>query len=58
MIYKYRNVPRIGDHICYISDLRKIKKNYPKWEIKGEIFNPHGQKLFLDNFYLDLYRRK
>ena len=34
MIYKYRNVPRIGGHICYISDLRKIKKHYPKWEIK------------------------
>ena len=33
MIYKYRNVPS-GDHICYISDLRKIKKHYPKWEIK------------------------
>jgi hypothetical protein len=37
----------------------KIPKGIqPNWEIKGEIFNPHGQKVFLDNFYLDLYRRK
>ena len=25
---KYINEPRIGDHICYYSDLRKIKADY------------------------------
>jgi len=25
---------RIGDHICYYSDLRKIRDHYPNWEIK------------------------
>lgn len=25
--------PRICDHICYISDLTKIKRYYPRWEI-------------------------
>jgi CDP-paratose 2-epimerase len=24
---------RIGDHICYISDLRKLQSEYPKWNI-------------------------
>jgi CDP-paratose 2-epimerase len=24
---------RIGDHICYYSDLRKIRSHYPKWEV-------------------------
>jgi CDP-paratose 2-epimerase len=24
---------RIGDHICYYSDLRKMKAHYPKWDI-------------------------
>lgn len=24
---------RIGDHICYISDLRKLKSHFPEWQI-------------------------
>jgi CDP-paratose 2-epimerase len=24
---------RIGDHICYYSDLRKMKSHYPGWDI-------------------------
>ena len=31
--YKYLPQNRIGDHICYYSDLSKIKKHYPKWKI-------------------------
>ena len=31
--YKYINNNRIGDHICYYSDLSKIKSHYPKWKI-------------------------
>jgi CDP-paratose 2-epimerase len=32
---KWRYVPenRIGDHICYYSDLRKMKAHYPAWNI-------------------------
>lgn len=48
MIYDYRKQSRIGDHICYVSDLSKIKKHYPKWKIKKnldiifeEIFNKY-----------------
>ncbi len=28
------NENRIGDHICYISDLSKFKKDYPNWNIQ------------------------
>jgi CDP-paratose 2-epimerase len=29
----YRDEPRTGDHICYYTDLRKLKRFYPKWKI-------------------------
>jgi CDP-paratose 2-epimerase len=31
--YTYVDENRIGDHICYYSDLRKMKQHYPSWEI-------------------------
>jgi CDP-paratose 2-epimerase len=31
--YTYVDQNRIGDHICYYSDLRKMKQHYPKWTI-------------------------
>lgn len=33
MLYKYDDTNRIGDHICYYSDLRKMKAHYPNWDI-------------------------
>ena len=33
MIYEYSDSHREGDHICYYSDLRKIKAHYPAWDI-------------------------
>jgi CDP-paratose 2-epimerase len=33
MIYEYIDENRIGDHICYYSDLSKIKEHYPKFGI-------------------------
>jgi CDP-paratose 2-epimerase len=33
MIYEYLDQNRAGDHICYISDLRKMKEHYPGWAI-------------------------
>jgi CDP-paratose 2-epimerase len=33
MKYKYDETNRIGDHICYYSDLRKMKDHYPDWDI-------------------------
>jgi CDP-paratose 2-epimerase len=31
--YTYVQQNRIGDHICYYSDLRKTKSHYPNWSI-------------------------
>jgi len=31
--YKHNIQNRVGDHICYYSNLSKIKKDYPKWKI-------------------------
>lgn len=33
MRYEYVDKNREGDHICYISDLTKIKEHYPTWDI-------------------------
>jgi CDP-paratose 2-epimerase len=31
--YEYIDKNREGDHICYYSDLRKMKEHYPAWNI-------------------------
>lgn len=33
MISSYVETNRIGDHICYYSDLRKMREHYPNWDI-------------------------
>ena len=33
MNYQYLDENRIGDHICYYSDLRKIQSHFPDWNI-------------------------
>jgi CDP-paratose 2-epimerase len=33
MKWRYVDENRIGDHICYYSDLRKMKAHYPAWDI-------------------------
>jgi CDP-paratose 2-epimerase len=33
MVYEYADKNREGDHICYISNLSKMKSHYPKWTI-------------------------
>jgi CDP-paratose 2-epimerase len=32
-VYTYVDQNRIGDHICYYSDLRKMHAHYPAWDI-------------------------
>jgi CDP-paratose 2-epimerase len=32
-VYSYVNENRIGDHICYISNLDKMRQHYPNWDI-------------------------
>ncbi len=33
MRYSYVDENRIGDHICYYSDLSKMREHYPAWDI-------------------------
>jgi CDP-paratose 2-epimerase len=33
MTFQYQEKNRDGDHICYYSDLRKIRNHYPNWDI-------------------------
>jgi CDP-paratose 2-epimerase len=33
MQWQYVDENRIGDHICYYSDLRKMRDHYPQWSI-------------------------
>ena len=40
MTWSYRDEARIGDHIWWISDLRKFRAHYPRWRMRyglGEI---------------------
>ena len=32
-VYSYLEENRAGDHICYYSDLRKMRSHYPTWDI-------------------------
>lgn len=47
--WKYVEQNRIGDHICYISDLSKLRSHFPSWNITrslrdicSEIIASHG----------------
>jgi CDP-paratose 2-epimerase len=31
--HDYQDQARVGDHICYITDLRKFRSHYPDWEL-------------------------
>jgi CDP-paratose 2-epimerase len=35
--YTYLDENRSGDHICYYSDLRKMRAHYPKWDVKKSL---------------------
>ncbi|HEX6563629.1 MAG TPA: NAD-dependent epimerase/dehydratase family protein [Chthoniobacterales bacterium] len=37
MIYEYVDRNRTGDHICYISDLTKMRTHYPSWDITKDL---------------------
>jgi len=32
-VFSYGDKNRVGDHICYYSDLRKIRNHFPSWNI-------------------------
>jgi CDP-paratose 2-epimerase len=35
--YTYNGQNRIGDHICYISDLTKIQTHFPDWQLEYDL---------------------
>ncbi|MDB5258745.1 MAG: NAD-dependent epimerase/dehydratase [Chitinophagaceae bacterium] len=37
MQYEYLEENRLGDHMCYISDLSKMKTHYPTWDITKDL---------------------
>jgi len=37
MVYEYSDKNRSGDHMCYISDLSKMKEHYPNWDITKDL---------------------
>lgn len=43
----YVDEPRRGDHICYISDLRRLRADYPEWDVR----------VSLDEIFADLARQ-
>lgn len=47
MRYQYSENARIGDHMCYYSDLRKMKAHYPQWDIT----------LNIRDVFKDIYQR-
>jgi CDP-paratose 2-epimerase len=37
MCYEYIDQNRKRDHICYISDLSRMKADYPRWDITKDL---------------------
>jgi CDP-paratose 2-epimerase len=35
--HSYRDANRVGDHICYISDLSKIYQHFPNWKLEYDL---------------------
>ena len=52
MKISYIKKNRIGDHICYYSDLNKMKRHYPKWKITKNLDN------IFEEIYLSWKKRK
>ena len=45
MLWEYAEKNREGDHICYISDLSKMKAHYPGWDISKSL-----EEIFIEIF--------
>ncbi len=46
MKYEYVDKNREGDHICYISDLTKMRTHYPSWDISKS----------LDDIFMEIFK--
>jgi CDP-paratose 2-epimerase len=43
MSYEYIEEHRSGDHICYISDLTKMRTHYPRWGVTRDLYTILGE---------------
>ena len=41
--HTYVDKNRTGDHICYYSDLRKMKRHYPRWSVTRPLLRIFGE---------------
>jgi len=41
--YRYVDEPRVGDHIVYYTDLRKMRSHYPEWEVTKSLSQIMGE---------------
>ncbi len=41
--YSYKDANRTGDHICYISDLGKLRTHFPKWTMQYDLSRILGE---------------
>lgn len=46
--HTYSETNRVGDHICYISDLRKLKEHYPNWRIRMNLRDILGKMIEME----------
>ena len=42
-VFTYVDEARKGDHICYYSDLRKMRSHYPDWDIRHSLEDTFAQ---------------
>jgi CDP-paratose 2-epimerase len=40
---RYVDEPRRGDHVCYITDLRRFRSDYPEWELRYSLDDILGE---------------
>lgn len=53
MVYNYLDENRNGDHICYYSDLTKLRSHYPGWRITKNL-----EQIFVDIYEAWQQRKK
>jgi CDP-paratose 2-epimerase len=46
--YTLNDTHRVGDHICYISDLRRLKSHYPNWSVKTDLETMIGMMIEME----------
>jgi CDP-paratose 2-epimerase len=46
--YTISDTNRVGDHICYISDLRKFQSHFPDWHLRHSLPQIIGQMIEME----------